>query len=87
MRVDVTNLAMRFYKRQGWKEETLRGLVVKFLHHEPFKYFDDVDAYWVPDVGTRLDMDKLMTLVTEVHQAFPDHPSWTDRQVLESKNW
>lgn len=90
MRVVATNLAMRFYKNDGWTSHQLYS-IVKYIGPEcledPYRYFDDTEPYWIPNVGTRLDIDSLMLLVTEVVRVFNDHPELTDRQILESKNW
>jgi len=87
MIVRTSNLAMRFYKKDGWTDDVLVSLIDRDSHSAGFKYFDDADPYWIPEVGTKLNIDSLMKLVTEVKRGFNDYPLQSDREHLESKNW
>jgi hypothetical protein len=87
MIVRTTSLAMRFYKEDGWNEDILLSLVDENGHCAGFKYFDDEHPYWIPEVGTNMDIERLMQFVTKVHRGFNDVPSQTDKEHLESKNW
>lgn len=97
--VVTTNLTMRFYRKDGWTEELLRELVVRQqFEGEPFRFFDDqIDghdmAYWIPEVGTFLDVDRLLAdegfkdFSIKVNRTFDDHPEETDLEHLRKKNW
>lgn len=92
MRVLTSNLAIRFYESDGWTEEVLNTCVKTSNHLRPFRYFPDNIgesniAYWVPEVGTRLDFDLLMPKITKVVRMYNDNPHLADRQHLERFNW
>ena len=88
MRVVTTNLAMRFYKSDGWTREILSGLVKEGSIDPRFKFFaDDRLPYWIPEVGTQLDIDRLLKITTSVQRTFNGYPNQTDKEHLESKNW
>lgn len=67
MVVRCSNLALRFYRADGWTEELLR----KHLIRGSFVFFDDRvgDAdwsYWVMRTDSKLNIDTLKDVVTEV---------------------
>lgn len=84
---------MRFYDRDGWTEEMLRPLISSFVTDPPLAHKDAglttpySWAYWVPEVGTVLDIKKLMKIVTKVDRTFNDHPHQTDEEFLQNYNW
>jgi hypothetical protein len=91
MKVQSSNLALRFYKRDGWNQEILDGLVTEgsINKHHSFER-DEASGwggYWLPEPGTKMDMDKLMGLVTSVHRAFDDRPEEDDRSFCERMLW
>lgn len=87
MRVVTSNLAIRFYKSDGWTEEALNRYVKFSAHKEAFKFFDDgALSYWLTKVGTKLDIPLLMGVVTEVSRGFDDYPEQTDQEHLEDHN-
>lgn len=87
MKVVTTNLTIRFYKADGWTFDILVSLLDR-LNQEPFIYFiDQSNEYWIPTVGTKLNIDKLMKKVTRVQRTFDDYPNQTDREHLMSKLW
>jgi hypothetical protein len=89
-RVSSSNLALRFYKMDGWTREVLEKYLIKgslqdteFTHHD-----HGVNAYYILKVGSRLDMQRLYDeQVSEVDRAFNDYPSQSDLQFMESYNW
>lgn len=89
MRVVTTNLAIRFYKSDGWSEPDLMNIVQFSNLDHPFRFFDDgFSAYWVPRPGVKLDIDKLLKeYKPSVSRTFDDYPNQTDKEHLETKNW
>lgn len=89
MKIITTNLAMRFYKNDGWNEDTLLQCVQSFSHPEgPFKYFkEDAIPYWIPNVGTKLDLDMLLEKASTIQRTFNDFPEESDKQHLQRFNW
>ena len=91
MRVSSSNLALRFYLKDGWDKKTLDSLVVcgKIIKCSGWeKDLKQGLAYYLPEIGTKLDIDRLMSLVTKVHRAFDDYPQesladWHQRLGLE----
>jgi hypothetical protein len=90
-RVSSSNLALRFYKFDGWTRECLEKYLTKgelidteFSHHA-----DTPDnAYFILKPYSKLDMKRLYDeQVSEVLRAFNDNPEWSDLQFMESKNW
>ena len=90
-RVSSSNLALRFYKADGWARETLEKYLIKgelydtqFTHHQDLP----VNAYFILKPGSALDMAKLYDeQVSEVHRTFNDYPQDTDLQFMERFNW
>lgn len=89
MRMATSNLAMRFYKSDGWTREILEKLVIRTGRGgEAFHYWDDPNfEYWIPNVGTNLNLDELLKIVTRVDRAFNDYPNESDREFLKRFNW
>lgn len=89
MKVVTTNLAIRFYKRDGWTEPDLLSLVEDSVLDQSFKFFDDGDmAYWVPYAGVKMDIEKMLKQHNPVViRTFNDFPNQSDLEHLESKNW
>jgi hypothetical protein len=89
VKIVTTNLAMRFYKNDGWGEADLLPAVVKHTHPEgPFKYFsEDALPYWIPNVGTRLDLGVLLEKASQVQRMYDENPCLSDREFLEKYNW
>jgi hypothetical protein len=90
-RVSSSNLALRFYKFDGWTREVLESYLTKgelidtqFSHHK-----DKPDeAYFILKPYSVLDMKRLYDeQVAEVHRAFNDYPHDTDLQFMERHNW
>lgn len=88
MQLVTSSLAIRFYTRHGWNEENIIPFVTKAYPAAAFHFHDDGDmAYYVPNVGTRLDIKKLLEVVTKVERTFNDYPWESDEQHLEHFNW
>jgi len=85
MRVITSHLAMRFYVHDGWTQEILDSITVKGRCTMPHP--EDVQPYFILPVGSSLDMDKLMKLVTSVTRWMPgvDHLK-NNREYLEGFN-
>jgi ribosomal protein S18 acetylase RimI-like enzyme len=88
--VHSSNLALRFLKRCGWTKETLEQYLIrgKLIDTQESHDDDEYWAYYILDVGSRLDMKKLYEeQVSVVYRAFDDYPNMTDLEFMESKNW
>lgn len=85
MRVATSHLAMRFYVEDGWTQELLDSITVEGKCKMPFP--EDKRAYFILPIDSRLDMDKLMSLVTKVDRWSSNaEPAKTDREYLEGFN-
>lgn len=90
-RVSSSNLALRFYKGDGWTREVLEKYLIKgkildtqFSHHQD----PPESAYFILEVGAKLDMPRLYDeQVSEVYRAFNDNPALSDLQFMEHHNW
>lgn len=90
MTVVTSNLAIRFYVRHGWSKELIEPLIKSSMVVPALQLKDPNEkfwSYWVPEVGTVLDIKKLMKVVTTVDRTFDDHPNETDEQFLQHYNW
>lgn len=66
----------------------MQFLVDEKSSNKAVKFFDDGDAaYWIPEVGTKLHIERLMQHVSSVERTFNDHPTMGDREFLERYNW
>jgi len=90
VRVSSSNLALRFYLKDGWDKEVLDSLVISGKFVKCSHWEEDLKlglAYYLPEVGTKLDIDKLMNLITKVDRRFDDYPHETDREFIERMLW
>lgn len=88
--VSSSNLALRFYKSDGWTKECLEQYLLSgdLLDTEEMHGDKPKEAYFILNVGARLNMSKLYDQeVSSIFRAFNDHPEMTDLQFMESKNW
>ena len=86
MIVNSSSLALRFYARDGWNQEildllTLKGKIKKHPH------FDEDEktgwgGYFVPEIGTRINVPELMKMVTKVVRRFNDYPEESDEDFI-----
>lgn len=89
-RVSSSNLALRFYKCDGWTREDLEPYFIRGTLEDTEEMHGDREdfAYYRLAVYSRLDMKKFYSeKVSEVYRAFDDYPNMTDLEFLESKNW
>ena len=91
MRVCSSNLALRFYKSYGWDLDLLKSLVTQGgINPHPDFEKDEASGwggYYLPDVGTKMNIPELMKYVTSVHRACDDHPTETDSEFIERMLW
>jgi len=83
-------MAIRFYKRDGWTLDILNQYVVNGRFIDSAAHFGDSSdiAYFVPDVGTNLDIQRLLDeQISEIRRTFNDMPYLSDFQYLELFNW
>lgn len=86
--VRSSNLALRFYMNDGWTREELEDCLEtgRIIVNGDFGSELDI-PYYMLDVGSRFDLEKLMPLVGKVERAFDDYPWQTDREFIESHMW
>ena len=91
MRINSSNLALRFYASEGWTLELLNSLVTKgAIKKHPSFDKDEAEGwggYYLPDTGTQMNIPELMKHVTSVHRAFDDYPTDTDEQFIKKMLW
>lgn len=83
--VRSSNLALRFYVSDGWTRELLEPLLIKGTIVE--NDLMDGDSYFLLDVGSSLDIDKLDEMKSKLYRRFDDHPEQTDKEFMASFNW
>jgi len=84
--VRSSNLALRFYKRDGWLRETLEVYLIqgRILDTQDLHGDSVDDAYFIFDRGSKVDMKSLyLAEVSEVERRFNDYPEETDLEFLE----
>lgn len=87
--VRSSNLALRFYKYDGWTRECLEKYLLsgeirdtEFSHHKD----SPETAYFSTNLNTRLDLGSLYeNEVSEVIRAYDDYPYQTDLEFMASK--
>lgn len=88
--VSSSNLALRFYKRDGWTILDLKPYLLNGDIEDTQIVCEDVPeyAYFRLTPHSKLDMDRFYEeKVFEVFRAFDDYPEMTDLEFLKSKNW
>jgi hypothetical protein len=89
-RVSSSNLALRFYKTDGWTRDDFEPYIIcGYIEDTAEIHGDAYDlAYYRLSVHSRLDMVRFYEeKVSKVHRMFDDYPTMTDLQFLENKNW
>jgi len=83
--IKSSNLALRFYIRDGWSKEELDKCFTKggVVNAHP----QDTDPYYVPDVGSHFDTKELIKRMSTLHRRFDDHPADTDAEFMVRLNW
>lgn len=81
MKILSSNLAMRFYKKEGWSEELLKKCL---MPGSRLKFFNDLIgdwdmAYWVLEVHSHFDLKRLKPHVTEIRNC--------EGKLIDPKNW
>ena len=84
-----SNLALRFYIREGWTKELLETFVTKgkVAHCSGFETEREDMKYYLPGAYTTMDVDRLMEHVGEVKRRFDDFPEETDREFIKRMLW
>jgi hypothetical protein len=90
LKVFSSHLALRFYRSYGWTEE----LIKSFMSQGQLRFWDDKIgdhdmAYWVGEVGTRYDIDKLIATATGGIFDFHDNLLHGEeaRKYVSGLNW
>jgi len=84
VRIVCSNLAMRFYRVDGWTEE----LINQFIENGSVKmnFPEDASPYWIPEIGTRFNLNALLQFCPKVVRTFDDNPSLDDFSFLMQFN-
>lgn len=86
MVVHSSNLALRFYAKDGWTQPILDVLTIrgKVRPHPGFEEDEKSGwgGYYLPDLGTEMNIPLLMQLVTKVHRRFDDYPEESDESFI-----
>jgi len=89
-RVSSSNLALRFYKSDGWTREDIEPYLLNGVLEDTSEVHGDSPewAYYRLEVYSKLNMKKFYKeKVSEVYRMYDDYPNMTDLEFLESKNW
>jgi len=88
--IESSNLALRFYRKDGWTKEELESC----LEQGGLTFRNDILngydlSYWTLDHNhnSRFNIDKLMELKGELIRRFDDYPTDSDREFIEKMNW
>ena len=84
MRIQSSHLALRFYKHDGWDEETLKScLSYGDIDFCPGEYLN----YWRLTIGSGFDVPKIMKHATLVDRWSIGGVIQTDEDYIRSMNW
>ena len=87
MKVRLSNLAARYYRKSGWTPE----LLAKYLVKGSFLVQDEGSEgeYYILDVGGAVDAQKMLADFPDLEvEPYPRHDhSKTALELLESRNW
>ena len=89
----ITSLAMRFYKSNGWTEETLTPYLTGKLVLRGFGINELQDQYYILDhnVGSHLNVKKMLDegIIGELlcREQYGELRGMTDLEVLQDRNW
>jgi hypothetical protein len=89
--VVITSLGMRFYRSNGWTEEVLTPYLTGSLKLRGFGINESEDQYWILDVGSRLDVKKMLDdeVIGDVlcKEQYGELKGLSDLEVLNHRNW
>jgi hypothetical protein len=85
--VYAANLAIRFYKRDGWKKNTLKEYLKSGNIYDT-EYSRQTDppsrAYYLFDVGSEVNIEDLYkNEISEIKKDFEDSPGESDVELLK----
>lgn len=86
-RVSSSNLALRFYKCDGWTGECLNQYLLNgyMRDTEYAPHFDKPEiAYFSPNIGCVMDLERLYeNEVSTVDRAYNDYPNESDLEFMQ----
>jgi hypothetical protein len=86
----LSNLAARYYKRNGWDIETLNKYLTKGNWVDSnLLHVDDEDEYYILDIGGCIDAERLLHDYSDV-EVIPFGPEEINKSrfdLLNSRNW
>lgn len=85
MLVRSSNLALRFYEKDGWTKEHIEFFLVEGEVLEQKSMF--CSDYYIVSVGSTVDFRKLRSLVSRVDRAFDDNPNESDNDFMKKHLW
>ena len=82
-----SNLALRFYRKDGWTREELEECLEKgiIIFRQDIIMGNDM-SYWMLDIRSKFNIDKLMSKMSKLDRMFDDRPEESDREYLEKMN-
>lgn len=84
MKAVTSNLALRFYVHDGWTFEILTKCLDQGRITVPFQ--QDAMPYFILDIGSRFDVDKLAEKISTIDFTFKDQEK-DIRSAIEDFNW
>lgn len=81
----TSNLAMRFYVRDGWTKGELDECIVRgeFIIAHP----EDTNPYYSIGPHDSYDSKKLLEKISKIKRGFDDQNQYSDYELLEHMNW
>lgn len=76
----ITSLAMRFRESDGWVEENLKPYLSGKLVLRGFGPNEELERYWILDVGSHLDIDRMVSDGVVGEAAGKDY--WAETRVV-----
>lgn len=78
--IRTSNLALRFYLKDGWTKEELDGCCSQ--GEVNIHTITDEYPYYILDPGASFDTDKLLAITAKVHRAFEDQERYSDKELI-----
>lgn len=86
MIIRSSNLALRFYESDGWTKELLESMLTcGDLIEQEIGLSDE--KYFILSVGSRFDIEKLLSVYTKLVRAFDDYPNESDKSFMLRHMW
>jgi len=84
--IRLSNLAMRFYLKDGWKKKELENLLDKGRVLDPLPKDKDM-GYFLLEVGASFKIKELAEKISEVRHTFESHKGESLEEIINHFNW